>query len=309
MGQVVALQKQVSGRTNAKLEAIGRYYDGLLKDYERFWGLRRHRRLHYGYFDEEHRSLGAALENLDRVLTRAVGVGPDERVIDAGCGVGGSAIFMAKELQAVVTAVNISDAQLAYAADAARQEGLSGRIRFHKADMTDTGLPDGSFDVFYAVDSVGHVEDLDAVFSEASRLLRPGGRLVYTEFVRSDTFRPEDWKRNARIDRGMGAVAPCRTQADLYRSLADAGFVEIDHRDISDNVRPSMKRARRMSMLGVPYTWLLSLLRLRDQLHCDAAVAVFELASMAVEGRFRYLMGTARKPDPGDRASSTHPGA
>jgi tocopherol O-methyltransferase len=296
MGHVVALQRQPSETGSERLDAIGRYYDGLLKDYERFWGLKRHRRLHYGYFDDQHRSQDAALENLDRILTEAVAIKRGERVIDAGCGVGGSSIFMAKELGAVVTAVNISDGQLSYARAAAQQEGVADRITLHKADMTKTGLPDHSFDVFYAVDSIGHVDSLDSVFGEAYRLLRPGGRLVYTEFVRSPSFTQEDWARNARIDRGMGGVAPCRTREDLCGSLTKARFSAIEHRDISGNVRPSMRKARRMSMLGVPYTWLLTRLGLRDQLHCDAAVAVFELASMAVEGKFSYLFGTARKP-------------
>lgn len=296
MGQIVALQKRTTRPTSDSLDAIGRYYDGLLKDYERFWGLKRHRRLHYGYFDDQHRSLGAALENLDRVLTRAVDVKYGERVIDAGCGVGGSAIFMAKHLGAFVTAVNISEGQLSYAREAARQEGVAESIVLHKADMTATGLPGESFDVFYAVDSIGHVDSLDVAFDEAYRLLRPGGRLVYTEFVRSPSFALKDWERNARIDRGMGAVAPCRTRDDLCASLGNAGFVAVEHHDISDNVRPSMIRARRLSMLGVPYTRLLARLGFRERLHCDAAVAVYELASMAVEGKFRYLFGTAKKP-------------
>lgn len=92
------------------------------------------------------------------------------------------AVFALAGMGAWVTSVDISEAQLAIAAERAASLGLD--IRFVRADVTALAdLDDESFDLVYTGGHVAvWVEDLKRYYAEAARLLRPGGRLVVSEY-------------------------------------------------------------------------------------------------------------------------------
>ncbi|MFJ3905291.1 GNAT family N-acetyltransferase [Streptomyces sp. NPDC090025] len=132
-----------------------------------------------------HRGLprqGPGSDATTRRLLTAAGPLPDRpRVLDLGCGPGRSALLLAAEAGAEVTAVDLHEPFLAELREAAAERGLTDRIRTLRADMGALDeLPDGSFDLVWAESSV-FVLGFDRALAAWRRLLAPGGTLVVTE--------------------------------------------------------------------------------------------------------------------------------
>src|SRR5713101_4512058 len=123
------------------------------------------------------------------LLARA-GIDRDDRVLDIGCGVGTTAIEIARRFGAHVTAADISPLMLECATanvDAAR---MTGRVTVEKADILDLTYPDEHFDVVIA-EAVTMFVDRERAASELARVAKPGGRVLATEFFWRQPPTPE----------------------------------------------------------------------------------------------------------------------
>jgi cyclopropane-fatty-acyl-phospholipid synthase len=106
------------------------------------------------YFPEPDATLEAAqLAKMDLVC-RELRLAPGERVVEAGCGWGALARYMARHYRVTVRAFNVSAEQIAYARDQASREGLAGRVEFVEDDYRSIS---GAFDAFVSVGMLEHV--------------------------------------------------------------------------------------------------------------------------------------------------------
>ncbi len=120
---------------------------------------------------------GSELEKIATQLRLRAG----DEFVDLGCGLGGAAIWVAERTGAAVIGVDISAHAVKQAQLLATRRELGERARFVAADMTQTGLPEGSFAGVMSVDAV-LLADPVAVVAEMHRLLRPGGTVALTTF-------------------------------------------------------------------------------------------------------------------------------
>jgi cyclopropane fatty-acyl-phospholipid synthase-like methyltransferase len=236
------------------------YFDQTHDDYRRLWGIDRHLGLHCGFFDERRRGHDDAVLHMNRVLATLAGIGAGDRVLDAGCGIGGSAMWLAEHLGARAVGVNINAKQVARAQQLSRERRLDDCVHFHVADFCATGLEAESFDVVWALESACYAEDKQALLAEAYRLLKPGGRLIIADgFLTREDLDADEARLVERWQRGW--AIPGVVSVDRFgRWLDEAGFRERSFRDITAHVVPSSRRIYLASLafypLGVLLYWL-----------------------------------------------------
>lgn len=124
------------------------------------------------YYDSPARSLEEAQQAKMELVCRKLRLQPGERVVEAGCGWGALARYMAAHYGVRVRAYNISTEQIAYAREMAARDGLGDRVEFVDADYRDI---DGQYDAFVSVGMLEHVgvERYDALGALMRRVLVP----------------------------------------------------------------------------------------------------------------------------------------
>lgn len=145
----------------------------------------------YWYGEEDQAPLAVAVNRITRKVTATLGLQPGERVLDAGCGPGETAIHMAREYGAEVVGVTISNFEVEKATSRAEAAGMHERVRFQYGDYMDLPFADGSFDAALALESLQNAPDIDKVLGELVRVLRPGGRLTLSDFSLESDAEPE----------------------------------------------------------------------------------------------------------------------
>jgi SAM-dependent methyltransferase len=111
-----------------------------------------------------------------------LGLSSASEVLEVGCGSGGPAAYMARTVGCRVVGVDVNEAGIANAAALAERAGLSERTRFRVVDGSGP-LPfaDASFDAVVSNDAMCHIADRAGALREWHRVLRPGGRMLYTD--------------------------------------------------------------------------------------------------------------------------------
>ncbi len=109
---------------------------------------------------------------------------PADRMLDVGCGSGGPTIFLARESGCRAVGVDSSAQAVAYGTDLVARHQLSGQVEFARADA-DERLPfeDASFDAVVCLDAINHLADRERALADWTRVLKPGGRLLFTDCI------------------------------------------------------------------------------------------------------------------------------
>jgi ubiquinone/menaquinone biosynthesis C-methylase UbiE len=159
---------------------IGRHYDERAPISDEL----RDGQLHmwYWYDREDPATLPEAVHRITRKVTDTLGLRPGERLLDAGCGPGETAVYVAGQFGAEVTGVTVSEYELGVARARAAAAGLADRVEFAYGDYMGLPFADGAFDAVLALESLQNAPDLGQVLRELYRVLRPGGRISFSDF-------------------------------------------------------------------------------------------------------------------------------
>lgn len=176
-------------------------------------------------------SSAAPLANNLYLASRA-GIAPGDRVLDAGCGVCGPSIDIARHIGRVrIDAVTLSTGQARLARGAVLRAGLRDRITLITCDYHRLPFPAARFDVVFFFESLYSV-NLPQLLREMHRVLRPGGRLYAKEVFRKEP--PLSDAEDAAADEFERVFRyRVRAMSDLVDNVGAAGFDRVESRDLS----------------------------------------------------------------------------
>lgn len=191
------------------------------------------RHLHWGSWDDPGRAdgsaedFGRAAERLTDQLLAAAAIVCGERVLDAGCGLGGTLTRLDAALSGLaLTGLNIDPRQLERAAALPRPHAANS-LRWVCGDACAMPFAAGSFDAVLTVECIFHFPSRDAFFRESARVLRPGGRLVLCDFVPTAALRLAQ-RAAGLLGRGRSAVEATYGRIDCTCTLA--GYRQLARR-------------------------------------------------------------------------------
>jgi len=117
------------------------------------------------------------------VLAKYARIGAGTKVVDFCAGLGGPARYLAYRYGALVTGIELTPARVAGAAELTRRVGLDDRVQVVEGNVMNVQLPSASQDAVVSQEALLHVPDLARALAEAYRLLRPGGRIAFTNWI------------------------------------------------------------------------------------------------------------------------------
>lgn len=228
---------------------VSAYYEQTQNHYQRWWKLDQGMSLHYGLWYNDTKNFLEALENTNRYMAGQAKISKNAVVLDAGCGVGGAAIFLASNYSARVKGVSLSERQITTARANAVKHAVADQVSFVKADYTKTDFADGSFDYVWACESSSSAADKSQMLAEWYRLLKPEGKLILLDFFKASPT-PGDVDPLLNKWSELWAMSPLISTEEFSATLERQNFKLLEKTDLTNNITPTIKWLYRSYLYG-----------------------------------------------------------
>jgi tocopherol O-methyltransferase len=227
-------------------DKIIEHYDELSPYYKDLWGIH----IHHGYWRTGSETKEEAQEQLIRELVARAQIEHGMRILDVGCGIGGSAIFLSKTLGADVTGITISSTQLEIGSNLANDCGANVRFLLMDAEALEV---DDRFDIVWSVEALSHLANKRSCFHSIARLLEKGGKLVIADWFKSPTATAADESQYLEpIERTM-LVPKLEPPCAYMRYIGEAGLNVTFFEDLSAKVSKTWDLA--IELIKEPALW------------------------------------------------------
>jgi tocopherol O-methyltransferase len=237
-------------------QGIASFYDESSNLWESIWG----EHMHHGYYEptttpvrqlsiQDHRK--AQVLMIDKVLEWAgvseSGTAKPERVLDVGCGIGGSTRHMVAKYSAKYgVGITLSPYQAGRAEQITKQDPAipkESEVEFRVADALNQPFEDNSFDLVWSLESGEHMPDKKQFVSELYRVLKPGGKVIIVTWCHRVLKQNEEclnaYERLLLAVINKAYFLPAWVSVAKYQELAQAqGFRDIEVEDWSEKVAP-----------------------------------------------------------------------
>ena len=170
--------------TSTLNQRIQQFYDDSSGLWEQTWG----EHMHHGYYGADgmqKKERRQAQIDLIEELLRWADISHAENILDVGCGIGGSTLYLAEKFQAIATGITLSPVQANRATQRAKDAGLaptaaaSPSAQFQVADALNMPFADNSFDFIWSLESGEHMPTKEKFLQECYRVLKPGGTFLF----------------------------------------------------------------------------------------------------------------------------------
>ncbi|MGG6265276.1 methyltransferase domain-containing protein [Leptolyngbya sp. AN03gr2] len=224
--------------TSSLSDQIRQFYDASSGLWEQVWG----EHMHHGYYGADGKTKKdrrqAQIDLIEELLNWA-NITEAEQILDVGCGIGGSSLYLAEKFGATATGITLSPVQANRATERARANNINAQ--FQVADALNMPFPDHSFDLIWSLESGEHMPDKAKFMQECIRVLKPGGTFVMATWCHRPTDKVpltvDDRKRLAEIYRVY--YLPYVISLPEYEAIAQSiGLQDIRTADWSRAVAP-----------------------------------------------------------------------
>ncbi|KAI2641696.1 S-adenosyl-L-methionine-dependent methyltransferase [Hypomontagnella submonticulosa] len=308
---------EAHGSFDSLKERIKKHYEIASDYYYSLWG----QHIHHGLFKSADETKEQAQVNLINYLLEISALPTGAKVLDVGCGVGGTSRFLAKERGCQVTGITISGRQVQIAKQITGTEtgastgatppptdffkypeeaGKGGKVRFLELDaekMLDHFRPSTAeaetFDCVWISEALSHLPNKELFFSSSFALVKSGGLLVIADWFKAPDLSPQQEEADIKpIEDGM--LLPRLYTSDEYVAMAEkAGFKARQKPvDISKDVAKTWDIS--WSLVASPSLWAFAISQGRDGL---AFLQAFRAMRRGyANGTFRYAVMCFEKP-------------
>jgi tocopherol O-methyltransferase len=227
---------------DVEIDDIRKHYDRLSLAYRFLWG----EHIHHGYWDAEQTPAQAQVRLMERLAEQAR-IPHRAEVLDIGCGLGGSAFWLAANFGCRVTGMTISPVQARMASKKAKARGLSGQVQFQVKDANEWQPTPRSFDMVWIMESSEHFRDKKGFFERCATALKPGGILAVCAWLRRDAppQSSEEERLVATIAQAM-LSASLDGLSDYARWMREAGLTVVAAEDITRQVERTWDQCARL---------------------------------------------------------------
>ncbi|TAE57580.1 MAG: methyltransferase domain-containing protein [Bacteroidetes bacterium] len=218
---------------------ISHFYDRSTPIWLDTWG----EHMHHGYYGADGKTpkdkFQAQIDLVEELL-KLGNVTQARHLLDAGCGVGGSARYLAQRFGASALGLTLSAVQAREAEAYTQKAGLSEQVRFQVRDMMTLLPSDGPFDLVWSMESAEHIADKQRLFDMFYQLLSPGGTLLMATWC----HRPMPPELNVREQALLQKIydlyhlPPMVPRQALEEMATRAGFTQLRSEDWSQSVSP-----------------------------------------------------------------------
>lgn len=252
--------------------------------------------LHYGFWDHATKNRQEAILNENQAVIELGKINKNSKVLDIGCGVGGTAFYIAKKTGAQVIGININPSHVKLANEISKAKKLSKSVRFIEMDFMKMTFTDNSFDVVYCVESAGYSYPKNVFLKEIYRVLKPNGIAIFMDGY--PTRNPMNKQEVKRLDAIQWAfqLAPLVTGDKFLSLMKNVGFKRATKIVKTEETRPSVETFGKLAAFCMPLAKVLNRIPNRYiQAIYQNTVALTNTADLYRLGLSEYCIHTGKK--------------
>ena len=255
--------------------------------YRLLWGPH----IHHGLWNGEESPYEAQC-NLTDTLANLAGITAGDRVVDIGCGMGGSSIRLAKMRNCHVTGVTLSPLQRQWASASSKVKRVGKQTNFLADDAEAVLFEDASFDVMWSIECTEHLFDKQEFFRKAYRWLRPGGRMAICVWFEGEDTSRQDHRQQCQEVCERFVCPSLATRDDYVGWMTEQGMTILHNLDWTERVTRTWEICKqRVERTRVRY-----LAKLLDREQVDFIDGFDALLNAYRSGAMQYGAIVAEKP-------------
>ena len=236
------------------------YYRGSAWAFEKLWGPD----MHYGYWEKGVKNQRQASRRMNEKTIEKINITKDDYVLDAGCGIGGNAVWLAQTFGCKVVGVTITPEQVETAKRRAVDAGVENLCEFILMDYMDLQFPDETFSVVMGLESICYANPKSEFIKGVFRVLKKGGRFAMADgFASKEEYHGNEKRLMGRWMDGW-KLNNLDTPKQWLKYAADAGFSSYNYENITKNVLPTSRIMFAWSFFSIHWHILDRIFEIRD---------------------------------------------